>query len=344
MTIRVGFYGAGLISRFHEWFLAESGIDHRITAVHDIDPDRAAGLAESHGAAVLGEDELLDAVDAVYVTTWTSEHPRLVAKAAAAGKAVFCEKPLGVDAEVASTMVDTVTSAAVPNQVGLVLRFMAPMRLVRHLLADERAGQVLGVVFRDDQYLPIQGMYASDWRGDPDRAGRGTMLEHSIHDVDILRWWLGPAASLSATTRSAHGLGRIEDVAAVGLDYANGAAATLVSVWHDILERPSTRHIEIFCERLFIVLENEFSGPVRWQFTGEPEQTLRGKELVADLEARGDDRANPARAFLTAVRDGAPCDPDFAEALPAHRIVDAVYRSADADGAVVTDPELPAGN
>lgn len=341
MTIRVGFYGAGFISRFHQWFLGDSGVDHRITAVHDVDADRAASFAAPHGAAVVGEDELLDAVDAVYVTTWTSEHPRLVAKTAAAGKAVFCEKPLGVDARVVDEMVASVQSAGVINQVGLVMRFFPPMRLVRHLLADDRAGNVLAVVFRDDQYIPIQGQYGSDWRSDPARAGRGAMLEHSIHDIDILRWWLGPATSLSASTRHYHGLPSIDDVAAVRLDYASGAVATLVSVWHDILERPSARHIEILCERLHVVVEGDLFGPVRWQFTGEAEQRLGGEELVADLAARGDDRANPATAFLTAVRDGTPADPDFAEAVPAHRIVDAVYRSADTGGAVVDDVEAP---
>ena len=40
---------------------------------------------------------MLDTCDAVYITTWTSEHPRLVAAAAERGLAIFCEKPLAVD-------------------------------------------------------------------------------------------------------------------------------------------------------------------------------------------------------------------------------------------------------
>jgi predicted dehydrogenase len=341
MTVRVGFLGAGFISRFHHLFLSSTGVDHEITAVHDPDPERAASLAATAGGWVAGEDELLDLVDAVYVTSWTSEHPRLVAKAAAAGKAVFCEKPLGVDGSVAAGMVDVVERAGVTNQVGLVLRFMPPSRLVRHLLADERAGRVLAVVFRDDQFIPTQGQYASTWRSDPARAGRGAMLEHSIHDVDILRWWLGPVASLSAATREYHGHHRIDDVAAVRFDFESGAVATLVSVWHDILERPSMRHIELFCERLHIVVEGDLSGPVRWQFTGEPACSLAGDELTAELARRGDVGSNPARTFLDAVAAGRPASPCFADALPAHRIVDSIYRSADAGGRLVTDAEHP---
>ena len=339
MSLGVGFYGAGFITRFHRSYLRDAGIDHRIVAVHDPDPARAAAFAAETGATPVAEDELPDLVDAVYVTAWTSEHPRLVAKAATAGKAVFCEKPLGVDGDVVDRMVATVTDAEVVNQVGLVLRYMAPFRLVRHLLADERAGRVLAVVFRDDQFIPIQGLYESTWRVDPRRCGRGALLEHSIHDVDILRWWLGPVATVSATTQSYHGYPGIDDVASVRLDFASGATAGLVSVWHDILERPSMRHVEVFCERLHVMVEGDSVGPVRWRFTGEPERRVDGEELIAELAARDDHDANPARAFLRAVQQGGPAHPDFAAALPAHRIVDSIYRSAAAGGELVRDAE-----
>jgi predicted dehydrogenase len=340
MTVRVGFLGAGFITEVHRAFLSRARVDHAIVAVHDVDAERAARFAAATGAEVLDEDGVIAVSDAVYVTTWTSEHPRLVAKVAAASKAVLCEKPLAVDGPTAAEMVATVEAAGVVNQVGLVMRFLPPSRWVRHLLSDPRAGRVMAVSFRDDQFLPIQGYYGSSWRADPERCGRGTMLEHSIHDVDLLRWWLGPVANLSATTRELHGLPQIEDVAAVRFDFASGAAATLVSVWHDLLDRPSARHIEILCERLHIVVEGDTFGPVRWHYAGEPEEVLEGRELEGRLREVGDDRSNPARAFLEAVRDGRPADPCLADALPAHAIVDAVYRSAAADGAVEREAEV----
>jgi myo-inositol 2-dehydrogenase/D-chiro-inositol 1-dehydrogenase len=338
VSIRLGFYGAGFIARLHTFSLAEAKVAHRIAAVHDPDTARAQDFASRFDAAVVGEDALLDRVDAVYVTTWTSEHPRLVEKAAARGKAVFCEKPLAVDAKLAEWMAATVEKAGVPNQVGLVLRFLSPFRFVRQLLADPRAGRVMSVVFRDDQYLPVYGQYGSDWRKDTARAGRGALLEHSIHDLDVLHWWLGPVRNVSASVRELHGFPRIDDVAVARLDFASGAVASLTSVWHDVLERPSNRRIEIFCERLFVAIEGDLVGPVRFQFTGEPEQCLEGAALRDALRARGDDVANPAECFLAAVQGGTRADPDFAAALPAHRLADAVYASADAGGAPVALP------
>ena len=346
MTIRVGFIGTGFIARTHNWFLRHTAADHAIVAVHDLDADRAQAFADRVGADVVGEDELFDRVDAVFVTTWTSEHERLVAAAAERGIAVFCEKPLAFDATATQRMVDTVDAAGVVNQVGLILRFVPQFIHAKALLADRRAGRLLAVSFRDDQFIPIQSHYGSNWRIDPERCGRGTLLEHSIHDVDIMQWLCGPIGSVSGTVREVHGHPRIDDVAVARLEFANGGVASLTSIWHDILDRPSLRYIEIFCENLHVHLDGEATSPLTWQFTGEPVQTLEGEALARACidagSARERDLApvsggamfNPLTPFLDAIATGAPSPLPLSEALPAHRIVDAIYASADAGGAV----------
>jgi predicted dehydrogenase len=119
------------------------------------------------------------------------------------------------------------------------------------------------------------------------------------------------------------------------LVFAGGASGTLTSVWHDVLERPSLRRVEVFCSRLYTALEGDFVGPVRWQFTGEDESVLGGDDLAVAVAEAGDTATtNSAGAFLAAVRDGTTASPSFAEALPAHRVVDALYASAAAEGAV----------
>jgi predicted dehydrogenase len=84
---------------------------------------------------------------------------------------------------------------------------------------------------------------------------------------------------------------------------------------------------------------------VRWQFTGEEENVLAGRDLALAIAEAGDSTTvNPATAFLTAVRERIPAHPSLAEAVPAHRVVDAIYASADSGGAVVrVDPRVPAG-
>ena len=154
--------------------LHTSGADAEIALVHDPDPAKAESFAAASGAAVAAsEDELLSSVDAVYVCTWTAEHPRLVAEVAARGLPVFCEKPLAVGLEPALAMVEAVRAAGVTNQVGLVLRDSPAFGYLRHLIDQPESGRVMSVVFRDDQYIPIQGQYGSTWRADPDQGRLG---------------------------------------------------------------------------------------------------------------------------------------------------------------------------
>ncbi|HEX2383767.1 MAG TPA: Gfo/Idh/MocA family oxidoreductase [Acidimicrobiales bacterium] len=334
MTLRVGFLGAGLIATYHSKSLHVSGADVAWGGVYDPDEDRARQFAAASGAAVCGsEDEVLDTCDAVYVCTWTAEHSRLVAAAAARGLAVFCEKPLGVDLAAARGMAEAVERAGVVNQVGLVLRHSPAFGMLKALAEDPSSGRPMSVVFRDDQYIPIQGGYRSTWRGDVTKAGAGTLLEHSIHDLDMLESVLGTVESVCAATARFHEIDGIEDVASVLLRFANGATGTLQSIWHDLLERPSLRRVELFCERTYAVLEGDWFGPVEWLSSGSGPTRLEGSDLIEEAGRRGAALGNPDELFVDAVVRGEPAWPSFPDALRAHMLADAVYRSA-ADGGV----------
>jgi predicted dehydrogenase len=338
MTVRVGFLGAGLIATYHGKSLRRSGADAVIAAVHDVDPDRTASFARASGAEPMdSEAAVLDSVDAVYVCTWTSEHPRLVAAAAERGLAVFCEKPLATSFAAARQMTEAVEAAEVINQVGLVLRSSPAFLELKHQVDDPRSGRVQAAVLRDDQFLPVQGMYGSTWRADPAKAGAGTMLEHSIHDVDILEWLLGPVATLSARSSTFHGNVGIEDTVAVGMELAGGAQVTLTSVWHQLLERPSLRRLEVICEHAFLSLEHDVTGPVTWTRPGE-QGALEGGALFSAVAERHDGiQPNQDRGFVEAVDRGvAGGHPDFRTALRAHEVVDAVYRSAAEGGSPIS--------
>jgi predicted dehydrogenase len=357
MTVAIGFLGCGFIARYHASMLAAAADAlaadaadgptaagrGRIAAVFDPDRSRASAFAAEHGGTVADtEAEVIAASDAVYVTTWTAEHRRLVEQVTAAGRAVFVEKPLAVTAPDAAAMAAAASAARVVNQVGLVLRDSPSFLLLRHLVRRPESGRIMSIVFRDDQFLPVQGPYGSTWRADVARAGAGTLLEHSIHDLDLLRWIAGPVAELSARTAGFHGIEGIEDVATVNLAFASGALATLTSVWHDVLARPSMRHVEVFCERAHYVLEGDVHGPVRWTVEGAggadpfgPAGAVRGDELRRALGASGIVARNPDTAFVAAVAAGGPAYPAIAEAVPAHEAADAAYRSAGAGGATV---------
>lgn len=331
--VRVGFIGAGLIATLHSKMLRAAGDEVERVGVFDIDRDRAEEFAAASGHhAVDSEDEVLDGCDAVYICTWTSEHRRLVERAAERGRAVFCEKPLATSLADAEAMATVVAEQHVTNQIGLILRRSPAYLLARELVTDATAGRVMSVVFRDDQFIPIQGHYGSTWRADRTLAGSGTLLEHSIHDVDMLMALIGNIASVSARTSNLHGHVGIEDAVAAAVTFGSGAIGTLVSVWHDNLARPSLRRVEVFCERRHVVIEGDWFGPVEWTDTDGGTGRLQGDELVAETTPLATGGHNPDVAFVRAVADGEPAWPDLTVGVAAHRVVDAMYRSAAAGG------------
>jgi predicted dehydrogenase len=347
-VIRIGFVGCGHIGGVHSYALkrlATAGlIDAAVTATFDIEPERAQRFARHHGAEPASSlEELIDVVDAVWVCTWTAGHLDVVECAADKARAIFCEKPL------APTLADCERVAAalerVPHQVGLVLRYAPVFTILAERIASGDYGMPLATVFRDDQYFPIQGMYGSTWRKDVESAGGGTLIEHSIHDVDILRWLLGDPVAVSARTTSRFGHAGIDDVAALMFAYADGSVAQLTSVWHQVLTRESSRRLEMFCEAGYFWTDDDYLGPLHVQ-TPTGIETITGslpewasqlgvpEEFVRPVAAY----SAPSKAFLDglAASPSAVGHPSAADALAAHRWVDRAYRSAGAGGEPVS--------
>ena len=352
--LRVGLIGCGFIGRFHSTAIRNvarhSGLDVEYAAVCDLDENRARSFAEAADVPTVSTDpdELIDSpdIDVVYICLPTSEHKRLVLRAAERGKHVFCEKPLSTDLASVEEMVRAVENAGVDAGVGLVLRHSPVLTVLKSLMEDPTLGRLMAIVFRDDQFFPIQGHYSSDWRADKEQAGAGTLLEHSIHDVDVLRWLGGEIISVRGSTRNFAGYDGIEDLAMARFDFESGAQADLVSVWHNVLGRPSTRRIEVFMENAVFSTDHDFLGPISVQAHAKTREEISEEEVRRRyLEAVGMVGSDYADGlaysfedyfFLKSVIEDKRPFPDFRVALEAHRVVDAVYRSAASGGDEIT--------
>ena len=126
------------------------------------------------------------------------------------------------------------------------------------------------------------------------------------------------------------------------LAYPGGATASLVSVWHQVTTRPSTRRLELFCEEAFLWTEDDYLGPLHVETSGGVEviegdppvwiDRLTVPEVLAKPLAQ---YAEPSKAFLDAlVADGEDARgfPGVEVALAAHEVVDGAYRSAAVGG------------
>jgi len=267
-VLRIGLVGSGLIGCAHalglQALIQSHTIDAELAAAYDVEEHRASSLAAASGADAVGSlDEVVDRCDAVWVCTPTAFHREAAEAVVTKGRALFLEKPMATDLAGAEAL--ATAAGGIPAQVGLVLRSWPTFRMLRDVIASGELGPPMAAAFRDDQYFPIQGLYPSSWRADATLAGGGCLIEHSIHDLDILRFCLGEAVEISARTANHAGHDGIEDVAAVSVRFESGATADLVSVWHDILTRGSSRRVEVFCRNGLAWLDNDARGQWRPQ-------------------------------------------------------------------------------
>src|SRR4051812_23597737 len=186
--VGVALIGSGRMGAFHAETLVHRLPQGRLVAVADPAPgaaDRLTG-ALGEGRAYTDLAQLWDdpAVDAVVIAAPARSHADLVVAAAAAGRHVFCEKPMAVTLPDADRAIDAARAAGRVLQVGFNRRFAADWRAARALLDDGALGtpRLLRSLTRDPGGF------------DPSRVLPDTIfLETLIHDFDTLRF-LNPAA------------------------------------------------------------------------------------------------------------------------------------------------------
>lgn len=347
-ALRVGLIGAGVIGSAHAavWQQIQAALPGRLELAAVADPDAAARELAVYNfgfpAAFSDGHELLDTVrvDAVFVCSPTAFHAEFVEHAAERGCAIFCEKPLAMSYAEGARMVASVRRHGVPHQIGLVLRYSAVYNVMRALLRDPSVGEPMAVVFRDDQVFPIRGVHNSPWRADRTLSAGGTLIEHGVHDLDLLVWLFGPPLWLQAWQRNVAGYPGIEDYVAVELRFPNGLQAQLVNVWHDMVQRPSNRRLEIFCRRAFVASDADFLGDIHCQFGDGSEHVLDASEVLERfrrLQPVGPASLQEFAGIAYLVQDLAFFDalwshtspaPGLEVGLEAQRLAEAAYHSA----------------
>jgi predicted dehydrogenase len=348
-ALGVGLIGAGMIGQGHAYalrLLAEDG-EVRPVAVTDLSSDAvdaARAICPFERAARDARSVIDDPdVDAVVVVTPTTTHCELVHAVVRAGKPLLCEKPLATTFDVVTEICDAVTASGLTAQVGFHSRFHPLINELVRLTVSRELGAPMGYTLRDDQYWPTGDVVPghSSWRSQRAHAGGGALLEHSIHSADILSWLFGRATNVFARTRNVFGYD-VEDTAVCTIEHGSGVVGTLMSIFNGVRGREE-RRLEVFFERGAVEVTTDFLVGAREDSfliqrpDGEPEhldvEALRDTHFAADGITRRDFIVYlypAARAFVHAVQARQPAAPGFADALAAHALVDAAYRSVAA--------------
>jgi myo-inositol 2-dehydrogenase / D-chiro-inositol 1-dehydrogenase len=183
--LRIGVIGVGRIGRMHAELLAHRVDGVTLAGVSDVRAETAAAVAAELGVRVLGVDELTAApdVDALAICSSTDTHAVLIAAAAQAGKAIFCEKPVSLDLAELDRALAAVDAAGVPFQVGFNRRFDPAHQAVHDAVARGELGepQLVRISSRDPAPPPLAYVKVSG----------GIFLDMTIHDFDMARHLAG---------------------------------------------------------------------------------------------------------------------------------------------------------
>jgi myo-inositol 2-dehydrogenase/D-chiro-inositol 1-dehydrogenase len=185
--IDVALFGAGRIGRIHAGNLArEPGA--RLKYVIDPNTEAAGALAAQHGAkTATGAEVFADpAIGAVLICSYTDTHADLILAAAAAGKQIFCEKPVDLAIARARSCAEAVARAGITCMIGFQRRFDPTFAALKKRLAAGEIGtpEMLVVTSRDPGAPPIPYIKSSG----------GIFKDMLIHDFDVFRWILGDEA------------------------------------------------------------------------------------------------------------------------------------------------------
>lgn len=222
-TVRVGLVGLGRIGGVHAANLAGRIPGASLVRIVDADEavarENAAPLANVEWSTRY-EDLLEDSeIEAVVIAGPTPLHAGMAEAAAAAGKHVFCEKPVSLDLERTQQVIEAVRGAGVKMQVGFHRRFDPDYRAARQKISAGHIGEIY--LFRTS----LRDMRSPSF--DYIKNSGGFFADVTVHDFDAARWLVGEIAEVTATGAALSDPGFEEagdiDNAVITLRFADGA-------------------------------------------------------------------------------------------------------------------------
>ncbi len=294
-----------------------------LCGVADEDPIRGQRFAEMYGAPFYPTYEALleSKPDGVIICTENSKHLPLVEMAAASKVNVLCEKPIATTVADAKNIVDVCARAGVLLMTAFPMRFSTPLMEVKSRLDSGELGQVYCFNGTNQGELPTKHR---PWFVDPVLAGGGAIIDHTVHLVDIMRWYLGSEAmEVYAQTNKIIHASDVE-VETGGLEmvtFQNGVFASIDTSWCRPQYWPTWGGLtfEMVTERgaVFVdgfkqnitVYSHANQRPV-WQYWGSD----MNQAMVSE--------------FVSAIREGREPSVTGVDGLRAVEVVSAAYDSA----------------
>ncbi|SLN76811.1 Gfo/Idh/MocA family protein [Roseisalinus antarcticus] len=291
---------------------------------------------EAHGAMIEAglrpvpsfTDALADGVEAIILTSPNDQHDSQVAQAVAAGKHVFCEKPLSLSAEGARASVAACEAAGLVLGVGHERRFEPAILALRKLLDEGALGTIMHseLSFSHDKLIHLP---AGSWRTSKAMAPAAGMTQMGIHLTDLLISFFGRVESVAAVTADRSLGWETGDVVSVQLQFEAGMTATLQAILHT----PNFIRTHVFGSKMWVEIRNATHPD-----TPGGKVTMERYRSIDDTETEvfewTDSVTANLEAFADAISGRAPYPYSAFELVHNIEVLDAIVRSAE-EGIVV---------
>ncbi|QHE63278.1 Gfo/Idh/MocA family oxidoreductase [Rossellomorea vietnamensis] len=206
-----------------------------LVGIYDDNEERGKKAAESYQTDYIADQDefLASEMDAVIICSENNRHKEMVVKAARAKKHILCEKPIATTVEDAEKMISVCEEEEVLLQTAFPVRFSAPILQLKNMIDEGELGDI--VAFRTTN----RGQNPGGWFIDEEQSGGGAVLDHTVHMVDIMRWYLGEEVKeVHAIVDSYFHTIDIDDAGILTLEFENGVIASHDASWSRFSEYP----------------------------------------------------------------------------------------------------------
>jgi predicted dehydrogenase len=353
--VGIGIAGYGMMGRAHSYaytaapVMRRLGHRPRLRVISGRDREKAARAAAAYGFESWTADwrEMIARpdVDIVDICTPPGTHAEIAAAAAAAGKAVICEKPLAATYAQASMAVEAVKKAGVLSAVGFNYRRLPAVSLMKRMVDEGAVGTVrlVRATWLSDEF--VDPAIPFDWRFDRTLGG-STIADLGSHLIDMATWMAGGVAEVSAQSetfvRERSGRHVSVDDASSALARFDSGARGVFEMARTAVRRPCDFTIELNGDRGTLVFEYARLNELMYG-DGSDEPGLYGmRRIRAEHESHpyardwwpvgqgvgyGASFVNHLGDLLERWPDG-PWEPDFVQGAAVQAVCEAMERAA----------------
>jgi len=222
----ISFAHGHAFSYFHELH-ALSEVE--IIGIADVDYQRVESLVTKHCISYYEDyHQLLDTdIDAVVICSENVYHAEMTIAAAKKGKHVLCEKPLGIRVDEMQAMIDVCRENSVQLMTAFPCRYLASVIQAKKAIDRGDIGDIVAIKGTN------RGSFPGGWFADPKLSGGGALLDHSVHVMDLMNWFIPSEVKevYAYTATLFQPNSNVEDTGMIHVKFQNGAFGVIDTSW-----------------------------------------------------------------------------------------------------------------